>query len=37
MAYDQYKHRQRYQQELASPLDPRTELSRRYRNRVPPV
>eukprot|EP00775_Hariotina_reticulata_P001899 gene1899-2233_t len=37
LAYDQYKHRQRYQQELAAPLDPRTELSRRYRNRVPPV
>jgi hypothetical protein len=37
MAYDQYKHRQRYQESVTSPLDPRSELSRRYRNRVPAV
>jgi hypothetical protein len=37
MAYDQYKHRHRYQQEVSQPLDPRTEISRRYRNRVPAI
>ncbi|KAF8066285.1 hypothetical protein HT031_002608 [Scenedesmus sp. PABB004] len=37
LAYDQYKHRQRYQEQVTAPLDPRTELSRRYRNRVPAI
>jgi hypothetical protein len=37
MVYDQYKHRQTYQEALRSPLDPRSELGRRYRNRVLPA
>lgn len=37
MVYDQHKYRQRYQEQVSQPLDPRTEISRRYRNRVPAI
>jgi hypothetical protein len=37
MAYDQYKHRQRYQDALTQPLDPGSELARRYRSRMPAI
>jgi hypothetical protein len=37
MAYDQYKHRQRYQEAVTQPLDPGSEVARRYRSRMPAI
>lgn len=37
MAYDQYKHRARYQEAVTQPLDPGSEVARRYRSRMPAI